>query len=210
MSEIARTRLSTIDAIEQRRAVKHYDASYKMTDDEIKNLVSLAAKTPSAFNIQHYRFVAVTDAQQKAALQVAAFGQEQVTQCSVLFVILADLKAWAHNPERYWRFAPAAVQTGVANAIKGFYEGREQVQRDEALLSAGMASQTLMLAAKSLGYDSCPMRGMDFDAVAKIINLPQDHVIAMMIAVGKGAEPAHPRTGPLELDELMVRDKFPD
>lgn len=209
MSEIARSRLSTIDAIEQRRAVKHYDPSYKMTDAEIENLVTITGKTPSSFNIQHYRFVAVTDAAEKAALQAAAYGQEQVTQCSVVFVIVSDMKAWEHNPERYWRNAPANVQTEVVNAIKGFYSGREQAQRDEAILSAGMASQTLMLAAKSMGYDSCPMRGFDFNAVAKIINLPKDHVIAMMIAVGKGAEPAHPRTGPLSLGELMVRGKFP-
>ena len=208
MSEIARARMSTLDAIEQRRSVKHYDPAFTMTDKEIETLVSLAGKAPTAYNIQHFRFVAVTDKAEKKALRKAAYGQAQVEECSVLFVLAADTKAWARDPKRYWRLTPESVQNGVEEAIKGFYEGNEQAQRDEALLSAGMAAQTLMLAAKSLGYDTCPMRGFDFGEVAKIVNLPKDYVIAMMIAVGKAAEPAHPRTGPLALNEYFFRGRF--
>jgi nitroreductase len=200
--------LSTVEAIKQRRAIKHYDSLWKMGKSEIEELVSLAALSPTAFNIQHYRFVAVTDPAEKAALGEAAFGQQQVVECSVLFVITADIMAWDKNPQRYWRNSPKEVQEGIVGAIRGFYKGRADLQRDEAELSAGMAAQTLMIAAKSLGYDSCPMRGFDFDKVAKIINLPPDHLIAMMISVGKAAEPAHPRSGPLPLSEVMINGKF--
>ena len=200
--------LSTIDAIEQRRAIKHYDVSFKMSKGEIEKIVSLAAKTPTAFNIQHYRFVAITDPVQKAAFAKAAFDQPQVSECSVLFIVASDVKAWERDPKRYWKNAPEAAREGIADAIKGFYEGRENIQRDEAELSAGMAAQTLMLAAKALGYDSCPMRGFDFDKVAKLVNLPPDHLIAMMISVGKAAQPAHPRPGPLPLSEILFDGKF--
>jgi len=92
--------------------------------------------------------------------------------------------------------------------MMGMYEGRGQLQRDEALRSCGMAAQTIMLAAKAMGFDSCPMAGFDFEAVGKLINLPSDHVIAMAIAVGKAMEPARPRGGQLPLDEIMVFDRF--
>ena len=49
--------------------------------------------------------------------------------------------------------------------------GNEQVQRDEAMRSCGMAAMTLMLAAKEMGYDTCPMDGFDFDAVGKSTQL---------------------------------------
>ena len=103
---------------------------------------------------------------------------------------------------------PQVVQDGMAEAITGAYKGRAQAERDEAVLSAGMAAQTLMLAAKSLGYDSCPMRGMDFDKVAKLVNLPEDHALCMIIAVGKAAEPPHPRSGPLPLEEILHANHF--
>ena len=93
-------------------------------------------------------------------------------------------------------------------AIKQYYEGREQVQRDEAMRSCGIAAQTLMLTAAAMGYDSCPMDGFDFDAVAKLINLPEDHVISMFVVIGKGTKAAWPRPGQLPLEEVVIADKF--
>ena len=47
-----------------------------------------------------------------------------------------------------------------------------------------------------------------FDAVAKIIKLPEDHVISFMIAVGKGTQPAWPKPGQLSYDDVVIRDAF--
>jgi nitroreductase len=74
--------------------------------------------------------------------------------------------------------------------------------------SCGLAGQTIMLAAKTMGYDSCPMIGFDPVRVAEIIQLPDDHVIGFMITVGKAIKPAWPKPGQLPLDEVVVLDKF--
>ncbi len=74
--------------------------------------------------------------------------------------------------------------------------------------SCGMAAQTLMLTAKSMGYDSCPMDGFDFDAVGKLIKLPEDHVISMFVAIGKATKEAHPRGGQLPLTDVVITDTF--
>ena len=105
--------------------------------------------------------------------------------------------------------APQPVQDFLVPAIGQYYGGREEVQRDEAMRSCGIAAQTLMLAAKAMGYDSCPMDGFDFDAVAKLINLPDDHAIAMFVVIGKATQPAWPRGGQLPMDEVVIRDRFP-
>jgi nitroreductase len=52
--------------------------------------------------------------------------------------------------------------------LESFYEGKEQLQRDEAMRSCWIAGQTIMLAAKSMGYDSCPMIGFDQVKVAEV------------------------------------------
>ena len=65
-----------------------------------------------------------------------------------------------------------------------------------------------MLAAKAMGYDSCPMIGFDATKVAEVINLPSDHVIGFMIAVGKAVKPAMPKGGQLTLSEVVVEDRF--
>ena len=74
--------------------------------------------------------------------------------------------------------------------------------------SVGLAGQTLMLAATSLGYDTCPMVGYDPDELAKIINLPDDHVLGMIIVIGKKSADAFPRGGQLPLDEVVITDSF--
>jgi nitroreductase len=72
------------------------------------------------------------------------------------------------------------------------------LQRDDAQRSIGMAMQTLMLAAKSMGYESCPMIGFDIEKVAELINLPEDHVMGPMVAIGKG-EKTVAKAGPIAL-----------
>jgi nitroreductase len=59
-----------------------------------------------------------------------------------------------------------------------------------------------------MGYDSCPMDGFDFDAVGKLINLPQDHAIAMFVAIGKGVKEPWPRGGQLPMGEVVVQNRF--
>lgn len=199
--------MQTEKAITARRAVKHYDPTHQMSDEEIKKLLSLASLSPTAFNIQNWRFVIVSDPALRKQIREVAWDQSQVTDTSLFIVICANLKAW-ENPSRYWVNAPAEVQDFMIPAIDEYYRDKDQVQRDEAMRSCGIAAQTLMLAAKSMGYDSCPMDGFDFEKVAELIKLPSDHVIAMFVAIGKGTKEAWPRPGQLTLEEIVIENSF--
>jgi nitroreductase len=195
-------------AIESRRSIKAYDAGHRMSDAEIEQLLSLAILSPTAFNIQNWRFVLVQDAALRQEIRKVSWDQAQVTDASLLIVLTADLKAWEKQPERYWKNAPKPVQDFLVPAIGQYYGGREQVQRDEAMRSCGMAAMTIMLAAKEMGYDTCPMDGFDFDAVTRLLNLPADHTPAMFVAVGKGITESWPRGGQLPMEEVVIRNKF--
>jgi len=200
--------MDTLETIQARRAVKHYDPAHRMTDEEIRQLLSLATLSPTAFNIQNWRFVLALDPQLRMQIRAVAWDQAQVTDASLLVILCADLKSWEKEPRRYWREAPEAVQEFMIPAIDSYYRNLDHVQRDEAMRSCGIAAQTLMLAAKAIGYDSCPMDGFDFAAVADLIKLPGDHVIAMFVAIGKGIKEPWPRPGQLPLDEIVIRNTF--
>ena len=200
--------MQTFDAIYGRRAIKHYDPRHEFTDDEIHKLMEAAIQSPTSFNIQNWRFVLVRDKDLRHQIRAAANDQAQVTDASLLIVMTADLKAWAKSPARYWRDAPAEVAEILVNWMGPFYEGKEQLQRDEAMRSCGLAGQTIMLAAKAMGYDSCPMIGFDPVKVSELINLPGDHVVSFMIAVGKATKPAWPKPGQLPLEEVVVHNRF--
>ncbi len=195
-------------AIETRRSVKSFDPHHKMTQTEIDQLMSLTMLSPTAFNIQNWRFVLVTDAVLRHQIRAVSWNQAQVEEASLLIVLTADLKAWEKQPERYWKNAPQAASDILVPMIGHYYANNDQLQRDEGMRSCGMAAMTIMLAAKEMGYDTCPMDGFDFDAVGKLLNLPADHTPAMFVVVGKALKEAQPRSGQLDMNEVVISNTF--
>ena len=201
--------MDTFDAIYQRRSIKQFDPEHRLTEDEETKLLEATIQAPTSFNIQHWRLVILRDPELRARIR-KDFGndQAQMTDASLLVLLTADVKAWAKEPERYWENAPQEVSDLLVGWMGPFHDGREWLQRDEAQRSIGMAMQTLMLAAKGMGYDSCPMIGFEIDEVAKLIELPDDHVMGPMVAVGKGTKEAWPRPGQLRYDQVVIQDRF--
>jgi len=201
--------MDTFDAIYQRRAIKHFDPEHQLTNEEETRILEAAIQTPTSFNIQHWRFVIVRDPALRKRIRTE-FGndQAQMTDASLLIVMTADTMAWAKEPDRYWQNAPQEVCDLLVNWMGPFHEGREWLQRDEAQRSIGLAMQTIMLSAKAMGYDSCPMIGFDIEKVAELINLPDDHVMGPMVAIGKKTQESWPKPGQLKLNQLVFENSF--
>ncbi len=201
--------INIIDAIYKRRAVKHFDPDHFITFYEEKRLFEAVIQAPTSFNIQHWRFIILRDPEMREQIRTE-FGndQDQITDASLLVLFTADVKAWQKDPERYWVNAPKEVAELLVGWMGPFHEGREWLQRDEAQRSIGMAMQTMMLAAQELGYDSCPMIGFDIEKVAELINLPDDHVMGPMVAIGKGTQEPWPKPGQIPLDEILFENTF--
>ncbi len=176
---------------------------------EENKLLEATIQAPTSFNIQHWRLVILRDPALRQRIRTE-FGndQSQMTDASLLVLFTADMKAWNKSPERYWTNAPKEVADLLVGWMEPFHEGREWLQRDEAQRSIGIAMQTLMLAAQELGYQSCPMIGFDIEQVAKLIKLPNDHVMGPMVAIGKGTKDPWPKPGQLSLDEVVIDNHF--
>ncbi|MCP3903178.1 MAG: nitroreductase family protein [Planctomycetes bacterium] len=200
--------MDTFDAIHGRRAVKHFDPDHEIPEADLRKLLEAAIQAPTSFNIQHWRFVVVRDPELRRSIRANGNDQAQMTDASALVLMTADVDAWKKDPDRYWVNAPKDIADLLVNWMGPFHDGRPQLQRDEAQRSIGMAMQTLMLAAKAMGYESCPMIGFDLDAVAKLINLPADHCIGPMVAIGKGTKDPWPKPGQLPLEQVVVEDRF--
>ncbi|MDG5467493.1 nitroreductase family protein [Deltaproteobacteria bacterium IMCC39524] len=201
--------MDTFDAIYQRRAIKHFDPEHQLTNEEENKILEAAIQAPTSFNIQHWRFVIIRDPALRQRIRTE-FGndQAQMTDASLLIIMTADTMAWAKEPGRYWQNAPQEVCDLLVNWMGPFHEGREWLQRDEAQRSIGLAMQTIMLSAKAMGYDSCPMIGFDIDKVAELINLPDDHVMGPMVAIGKKTKESWPKPGQLPLNQLVFENSF--
>ena len=167
------------EAIDTRRSVKHYDPEHVMPEEDLAELIRLTKLAPSSFNMQNYRLLVIRDKELRQQIREVAWDQAQVTDASVLVILCADLNAHNEDPATYWSHAPQEVQDILGPMIKPFYEGKDQLIRDEGMRSVRFRWMTLMLAARELGYDSCPMIGFDGEKVAELINLPEGYALEL-------------------------------
>ena len=200
--------MDVFTAIEQRRSIKEFDPNHCMSESEKKQLFEKAILSPTAFNLQHWRFVVLEEKSQIDAMFQLSWNQPQVTSSSLFVIICMDKHAWSKDPGQYWVNAPVEVQELIVPMIDGYYRNNEQAQVDECMRSCGLVGMSLMLVAQQMGYDSCPMDGFDFEKVGKLINLPEDHLIGMAVAIGKPAKDPWPRSGQLPLEKVLIKDQF--
>ena len=144
----------------------------------------------------------------KEEFRKIGWNQAQFSDCSAIILICGDRMAYAKDTDRYWAKAPQETREALVGMIRGFYDAHVEARRDENLRSGGMAAQTLMLAAKAMGYDSCPMSGFDFAKAAELVRLPEEHDIIMAVTVGKALEEPRERGGQLPLGEVCFRNGF--
>ena len=200
--------MDILEAIRQRRSVKNFDIRHQITQKEITTILEHAILSPTSYNIQNWRFVTITDQSIKNKLSELSHGQKQVSEASLIIILCADLNSWEKNPQRYWQNIPEEPRNALIESLQKSYRNKPQQQRDEAMRSCGMAAQTIMITAKSMGYDTCPMKGFDYDEVGNLIRLPDDHIITMMVVVGKATKAASPRGGQLPISDITFENHF--
>jgi nitroreductase len=200
-----------LKVLSDRRAVKQYKVGHRMPKEDLEQLLKSASETPSSWNLQHWKFLVIEDQAQKERLLPIAYGQKQIVESSVVIAVLGDLEA---NKNAELVFGPAVeggfmskeVMDTLVNQINGAYQS-PQVARDEAIRNGSLASMQLMIAAKAMGYDTCPMGGYDAVKFVEAFNVPARYVPVMLITVGLAASPARP-SGRLSLDQITIKNTF--
>lgn len=171
----------------------------------------LTGTAPSSWNLQHWRFLVVKEQANKDALVKIAYGQHQVSDASVVVIVLGDLQA---NLTGYQTFdaqveagqLPKEVRDTLIGQIDGVYQS-EQLAFNEANKNASLAAMQLMLAAKAKGYDTVAMGGFNHDELIKALNIPPRFIPVMIIPIGEAAKPAR-TTSRLPLSEIVINESF--
>lgn len=201
---ISSTQTDFFTVVRERRSVKQFDASYKLTEREIKELLEIANLAPSAYNLQHWLFLAITDQAAKEKLMPIADGQLQIVEASVVVAILGDLQANLYTEAVYGPAVqsgalPEEIKMSIASQIEYEYTQMPHAPRDSAIRNASLAAMQLMLAAKAKGLDSGPIGGFNAEQFVAAFNVPPRYVPVMLVVIGKAAQPARsPERFPVE------------
>lgn len=187
------TLISVQEAIETRRSIRKFvqEPIPRADIDEILRLASLA---PSAWNVQPWRFVVVTDPGLKEQLQAAAYGQQQVTSAPAVILVLSDMEdVMANTMEIAHAAMPDEQKERVVQTIHRVFGGTSVEERGKwALSQTGIALGFLLIAARGLGYATVPMLGFDQARVREILGLPEHVQFAAMVPIGRPAEEGYP------------------
>ena len=184
--------------INQRTSSNNFDPTHVMSVEEITELAQFANQTPTSFNQQNWRLVAVHTPGAKLRLKAAAFNQPKVGDAAVTFVVVGKIGGYKDLPVLIKPMLEGgqidqAAYDGWIKMANGLYEGKDQFQRDEAVRSGALVAMTIMLAAQGKGLASGAMIGFNPVAVSAECKLASDEIPVMLLAVGRPAPGNWPR-----------------
>jgi nitroreductase len=198
----------TIHLIERRVSANQFDASHRLSDTEIAELVRLATRAPTAYNLQNWRFIAARTQNAKARLRQMAFGQAKVFEAAVTFIICGQSPDHTTLADRLRPFVEAGH---MPQDMASLWQKNVEVQyaepraaRDEAIRSAALGAATLMYAAEAMNLASGLMGGFDIDAVTREFGLAPNEIPVTLLAVGRAAPGNWPQKPRRPLSEVLL------
>jgi nitroreductase len=153
------------EAVGKRRSVRAYQ-DVAVSADLLESILRACAQAPSAGNLQAYEIFAVADAEVRAALARAAFGQDFVRQAPAVLVFCA-------NPDRARRYGE---------------RGATLYAPQDATIAATYAQ----LAATSLGLATCWVGAFDEGKAAEALSLDPPLRPIIILPIGVAAEEPGP------------------
>lgn len=176
-------------AAESRRSIRKYESTPIPTAD-LRELLRLTARAPSAFNVQPWRFVVVTDPELKSKLSQAAYGQQQIVGAPATIVIYSDMQsALERMPESMHPGMPSEQrEAGVASFRDRFANQTVEEREGWGLGQSNIALGYLLLLAEAKGFATSPMLGFEPEKVKELLGLPAHVRIPALVAIGYPAE----------------------
>lgn len=193
------TPVSFLDHLDWRFATKKFDPEKKLSDECLGKILTAIRMTPTAYGLQPYHVLVVTDAETKKKLSDASHGQPQLIDASHVLVFFSRTDILSRI-DAYFKIVSGAGERSEKDIQKaeryrqvaGRYEG--PAGRDWAAKQTYIALGFALAAAAELEVDSFPMEGCDFAAVKKIFNLPEIFTPVLLLPLGYRAEgPARPK-----------------
>ena len=192
--------MSIIDSLNWRYATTKFDTGRIISDSDIDKLKEIVKLAPSSWGMQFYKIIIIKDNELKQKLLPAAYNQNQVADCSHLFVFCSLKKVFEEdinqmidefhrlrvNDDNYSKEGTDKYASGAKKSILGM-EPKKQSEwlKKQCYIALGQ----LMVGCADMSIDSCPMEGFKSDEVDEILNLqPQNLTSVVLLPSGYRSE----------------------
>lgn len=179
-----------------RKSVRVYDETYKISHEEMLEMIQEATTAPSSVNMQPWRFVVVESDEEKEKLKpLIRFNTRQNETSSAMVLIFGDLLCYELGEEIYNQAVeegkmPAEVRDQQLEAIIPYYQSfSKEEMNDVVKIDSSLAAMQFMLIARAHGYETNPIGGFEADQLAEAFGLDENRYVPVMIlSVGKAKE----------------------
>jgi nitroreductase/dihydropteridine reductase len=180
------------EIVKNRHSVRQYRAE-AVPQETIDELLEMISCSVSAINLQPWKIKVVADQETKEKLLPSTFGQTQVTDCSHLLVLCADVDYPALVAKLDGALAVAGVpdemrlgMIGFATDISNEMSPEQQLKwsQEQVYIALGNA----LNGAYALGLGACPMTAFQPAEYSRILELPDTIVPTVLVSVGYPAD----------------------
>jgi len=178
-----------IDNLNWRYATKKFDATKKVSQDDVNRLLEATILSASSYGLQPYKIIVVNTEEVREKLKAAAFGQSQITDASHLLILASQTTFGEELVDDYienvseTRNIPAEGLKEYADFMKNSLKSLTDEQK--AVWTAKqsyIALGNLLSAAADLKIDACPMEGFDASQFNDILDLEKEGLTASVLA----------------------------
>ena len=176
--EASKDVVSFDEVLTTRRSVRSYDASKKISETEVRELLTATQEAPSWANQQPTKYyVAISDEKLSAVQNMVGGNKERIKDAPVLIV--------------------STFERGKS----GFFQGNQtnEVGDGWGAYDNGLSNCYLILKARAMGFDTLIMGMRDADELRKLFDIPENETIMAVISLGyRDGEPNRPERRPLD------------
>ncbi len=172
-----------------RYATKKFDASKKISTEDLNTLKEAIRLSSSSYGLQPYQVIIVENPELRAELLAAAYGQSQVVDASHLIIFANEMNVGDDAVEKYLsrigvtRNIPVESLAGFGNYMKGTINNlAEDAKNIWASKQTYLALGNLLNAAAELKIDVTPMEGFNPAQVNEILGLDKLGLNASLMA----------------------------
>lgn len=191
-----------------RKSVRVYDPSFKISQQEIEEIIKEATSAPSSSNLQAWRFLVIQDEKTKVDLRAIANNQEQIETSSAVIAVLGNAEMYKKVEQIYTQnveeghMGEDIKDRTIKNTHQTYPYAPLEARKNIATFDAGLITMQLLLIAKERGFDTVTMGGFDKEKFAERFELPEHIFPIALIAIGKAAAPAF-GSSRLPLEEIV-------
>lgn len=172
-----------------RYATKKFDASKKISSQDLDTLKEAIRLSASSYGLQPYQVLIVENPELRAQLQPVSWGQSQIVDASHLLVFAIETNYGDAQIDTYikniieTRGVPAESVEGYAQMMKGNISSLPLEARNTwAAKQSYIALANLLNAAAELKIDVTPMEGFAPAEYDKILGLTEKGLHATLVA----------------------------